>query len=140
MTPMTAFPVSCKRGVEFLLRNAAVAGLCRWGMPIATSFAAIILAITAPRAIATAGDAYVYRVVNAYNNETVGHVRQELTPATTAQGQVMSITVDNPALGLPRTEIHTADGQWLRRPLDNHGMAVEYEFGAALPALQPPLT
>jgi hypothetical protein len=92
-----------------------------------------------PLFAATAGGAYVYRVINAYNKDTVGHLRQELSPASTAQGEVVSVSVDSPALGMARTEIYAPHGQWLRRPLDNHGRPVEYEFGAALPAVQPQL-
>jgi hypothetical protein len=83
-----------------------------------------------------AGDAYVYRVVNAYNQETVGHLRHEITEASAAQGQVVSVTVDTPALGLPRTEILTPDGQWLRHTLSTHGRTTDYEFTQALPAVQ----
>lgn len=88
-------------------------------------------------ALAAAGDVHVYRVINRYNNETIGHVRQTDTPASTAQGQVLSVTVDTPALGVDRTEIYGAQGQWLRRPLDNHGRLTEYEFSNALPVVQP---
>jgi hypothetical protein len=105
----------------------------------AAALGALVLTIGAPLSIAAAGDTYVYRVINAYNNETVGQVRHELTPATTARGQVVTVTVDTPALGLPRTEVLTPQGLWLRRPLDNHGMPIEYEFSAALPAVQPQL-
>src|SRR5688572_2080702 len=102
-------------------------------------FVAVAIALCVPHAVAAPGDAYTYRVINAYNKETVGHMRQELTPATTAQGQVLAVTVDNAALGVARTEMYTTDGRWLRRPLDNHGMPVEYDFSAALPAVQPSL-
>ena len=105
------------------------------GLALATA----LIALYTPRVTAAPGDAYVYRVINAYNKETVGHVRQELTSATTAQGQVLSVSVDNAALGVARTEMYTPDGRWLRRPLDNHGMPVEYDFSAALPAVQPSL-
>jgi len=106
---------------------------------LARSLAAIALILSAPLFAASAGSAYVYRVINAYNKETVGHLRQEIAPATTAQSEVMSVSVDNPALGLARTEVYGPQGQWLRRPLDNHGVPVEYEFGTALPAVQPQL-
>lgn len=102
--------------------------------------AAMVVAAVTPFTVASAaGNAYVYRVINAYNNETVGHLRQERLPASTAQGEVVSVSVDNPALGMARTELYAPHGQWLRRPLDNHGRPVEYEFAAALPAVQPQL-
>ncbi len=107
----------------------------------AAIIAALIGGLCAPLSMAApaAGDTYVYRVINGYNNETVGYVRQALTPASNAQGQVVAVAVDNRALGLPRTDVYTGEGQWLRRPLDNHGMPVEYEFTPALPAVQSPL-
>jgi hypothetical protein len=81
-------------------------------------------------------DSYVYRVLNGYNREVVGHVRQAISPATTPQGRVFDVSVDTPALGLARTEIYTPQGQWLRRTIDNHGIPVEYVFSAsALPAV-----
>jgi hypothetical protein len=102
---------------------------------------AFSLLLNAPLAIAApaAGDAYVYRVVNGYNNETIGHQRHDITAASTAQGQVVSVTVDTPALGLPRTEMLTADGHWVRHPLDSHGLATDYEFAPALPVAPSPL-
>jgi hypothetical protein len=102
---------------------------------LATRVAVIMVSLISPMAMAAAGDSYVYRVINGYNRETVGHVRQTDTPATTAQGQVLAVTVDTPALGTDRTEMYAAQGQWLRRPLDNHGRPVDYEFGIALPAV-----
>lgn len=102
---------------------------------LAAGVAAIILNISSSGAFAAAGDSYVYRVVNGYNRETVGHVRQTDTPATTARGGVLAVTVDTPALGTDRTEVYDAQGHWLRRPLDNHGRPVDYEFGIALPAV-----
>lgn len=99
--------------------------------------AASILCAWPTAAAAQTANAYVYRVINGYNNETVGHVRQEIAPATTAQGQVLSVTVDNAALGVARTEMYTPDGKWLRRPIDNHGRPVEYDFSSALPAVPP---
>ncbi|MBM3344239.1 MAG: hypothetical protein FJY56_19320 [Betaproteobacteria bacterium] len=100
--------------------------------------AALAGLLGATPALAQAPDAFVYRVINGYNREIVGHVRQAPAPATTAQGQVLTVTVDTPALGLARTEIYTPQGQWLRRALDNHGIPVEYDFSAAFPAVQPP--
>jgi hypothetical protein len=96
--------------------------------------------LSAPSVAApAAGDAHVYRVVNGYNRETIGYLRHEFTDATTAKGAVVSVTTDTPSLAQSRTEIYTQDGQWLRRPLDNHGMAIEYEFAPALPAIASPL-
>jgi hypothetical protein len=89
-------------------------------------------------AATTAGDTYVYRVVNGYNKEMVGTLHHEITSASAAQGQAVSITPGTRDLGLPRTEVYAADGQWLRHALDNHGLATDYEFAPPLPALQTP--
>ncbi len=106
---------------------------------ITWSLAALLMTISTQLFGATVGDVYIYRVINGYNKETVGHVRQELTPATTAQAEVVAVTVDNPALGLARTDIYAPQGRWLRRPLDNHGVPVDYAFSTPLPAAQPEL-
>ena len=100
------------------------------------TLAAVLAAAAIPCA---AGDTYVYRVINAYNREVVGHQRQELDAATGTAGEVVAVTVDTPALGVSRTEMYAPRGHWLRRALDNHGVAVEYEFTTALPAVQPQL-
>lgn len=111
--------------------------------PAATHRAVAVLVATvaaiecfAPAIAAPApGDAYVYRVINGYNGETVTHLRHEVTAASTANGLVLSVTPDNPHFALPRTAMHTPDGQWLRQPLDSHGLATDYEFSPALPAV-----
>ena len=108
---------------------AIIAALC--------SFFSFSFSVCNP-AVAAAGDAYVHRLVNGYNGETVAHLRHEISDASTAQGLVMSVTADRPSVTLPRTEMLTPDGQWLRRPLDNHGLATDYEFTPALPAVAAP--
>ena len=130
-------PAICKR-------EASDPRLGQPGIALAVALAVVVLAAAlggpahAASAAPAAGDAYVYRVVNGYNRETVGHLRHEITTAGTAQGQVVSVTVDTPALGLPRTEIVSPDGQWLRHTLDTHGRTTDYEFAPALPAVQTP--
>lgn len=100
---------------------------------------AAAVAIGAPASAApAAGDTYVYRVVNGYNNEVVGHLNHDITAAGSAQGQAVSVTPDTRELGLPCTEIYAADGQWLRHPLDSHGLTTDYEFTPALPAAHTP--
>jgi hypothetical protein len=95
------------------------------------------MAIWRPASAAlTAGDTFVYRVINGYNRETVGTLQYEVTAGGATHGQAVTVTPDTRALGLPRTEIYAADGQWLRHPLDNHGLATDYEFTTALPAVQ----
>ena len=85
-----------------------------------------------------AGETYVYHVINRYNGETVAVLHHEISGASTANGIVTEITADRPHVTLPRTEVHTSDGQWLRHPLDNHGRPIDYEFPRALPAVAPP--
>lgn len=105
-----------------------------------STYTLVITAICAYFALAApaAANPLVYRVTNGYNNETVGHVRQELAPPSTPQGQVVNIAVDSPALGLTRTEVYAGEGHWLRHTLDSHGVPTEYEFTPALPAIQAP--
>ena len=93
-----------------------------------------LVSVAAP----AAGDAYVYRVINRYNGETVTHLRHEITSATTTHDVVVTVTPDSPLPALTRTEILTLDGQWLRRPLDSHGLATDYEFSTPLPAVAFP--
>ena len=101
---------------------------------------ALVITLSLPAMAApAAGDAYIYRLVNGYNGETVGNVRYEISDASTARGLVVSVTVDTPGIAMPRTEIVTPDGQWWRRPLDSHGLAIGYEFTPALPAVVMPV-
>ena len=105
----------------------------------AAAFAAAMLCPrTAAGAAATAGDVYVYRVVNGYNNEVRGKIEYRVDQAG-ADRIVMSVTPDTPALGPTRTEVYAADGNWLRHPLINHDQLVDYEFAQAYPAYVFPL-
>jgi hypothetical protein len=138
MTQFTVLPVSCKYNTAAPQRNIFGAAARLWKLRLVAAISVLTGAFFIPVSIAAtpaAGDAYVYRVVNGYNGETVGQLRHEVTAASTAQGVVANVTMDNPSLGPPRTEMYTTDGQWLRRPLDNHGFNVEYEFAPALPVL-----
>ena len=136
MTQIAALPGSGKRSIDVAQRNApssARRGWAPWLALVVSAIAAVFVVPVALAATPAAGDAYVYRLVNGYNGETVGKVRHEITGANTAQGVVATVTSDTPSLGPERTEIYTTDGQWLRRPLDNHGINVDYEFAPALP-------
>ena len=102
------------------------------------TLALLAMLFTAPASFAATpavGDAYTYRLTNGFTREIGGQIRYEVTAASTAQGQVVTVTTDSPLIGPDRTEIHTTDGQWLRRPLDSHGINVEYEFSPALPSM-----
>jgi hypothetical protein len=142
MTQITIF-AGIRDAIKVLHRNGS-GFVRRWWTParmlgVITAAAAFCVPISLAAAAPAAGDVYVYRLVNGYNRETIGYLQYEFTAATTAQGSVVSVTGDTPSLALPVTEIQTQDGQWLRHRLDNHGIAVDYEFTPALPSLMPPL-
>ena len=138
-----SFPGSGNHITQAPQRNNSGSARRRWTPWIVLGLVTAAAALCIPVSIATTtpatGDAYVYRLVNGYNHETVGHIRHEVTEATMAQGAVVSVTVDKPSLGLSHTEIYTQAGQWVRHPLDNHGIAVDYEFTPALPVYLSPL-
>ena len=139
MTQVRVFPGFSNRITQALQRNHSASARCR-RMSWLTAFlaAAFCSPLCAAAATPAPGDAYVYRLLNGYNGETAGELRHEITAASTAQGLVVAVTADKPSLGLSRTEIHTPDGQWLRHPLDSHGISTDYEFSTALPALVTP--
>ena len=139
---MTHIPVSPgfgKRITQALQRNhsGSVRGR-RMSWLTAVLAAAFCIPLCAAAATPAAGDAYVYRLINGYNGETAGELRHEITAASTAQGLVVAVTAEKPSRELSRTEIHTPDGQWLRHPLDSHGISTDYEFSPALPAVVMP--
>jgi hypothetical protein len=84
------------------------------------------------------GDAYVYRVINAYSHEVRGQLTYQVDNINAGQ-TVYSVVPDRPSLGLAHTEVITNDGNWLRHPLINHDMEVEYSFSPPLPAYAAPL-
>ncbi len=109
-----------------LLRGACIAFLTAC-LPAASAAAA-----------PAAGDTYVYQVVNAYNREVLGKVQHQVS--TTDAGRVtVSVSPDAAAAGAERTEVYTNDGNWLRAPVESHGVPVEYEFAAPYPAYAFPL-
>ena len=101
---------------------------------------AVLLAVNAIAAVAApaVGDTYVYRVINGYNNEVVGQETYRVERVDAGQVTV-SATPDRPALGVPHTDILASDGNWLRHPLINHDVPVEYTFSPAFPAYVAPL-
>jgi len=84
------------------------------------------------------GDTYVYRVLNAYNNEVRGQIQYRIDKID-ADRVEFAVTTDTPSLGTARTEIYTVDGNGLRRPLINHDQLHDYEFAIAYPAYVFPL-
>ncbi len=79
------------------------------------------------------GETRIYRLSNGYNSEVRGEFRYQVEKVD-ADRTVVSVTPDRPSLGQTRNEVYTTDGNWLRRPLDNHDQPVEYEFATAYPA------
>jgi hypothetical protein len=107
------------------------------------AIAAFIVAAAAPAvavaAPAVAGDTFVYRVTNGYNSEFMRGQIQYRVDKIDADRVTTSVSPDVPALGLPRTDIYTKEGNWLRHTLTNHDQPVEYEFSPAYPAYVFPL-
>lgn len=85
-----------------------------------------------------AGDTFVYRVTNRYNNESRGQVTYRVEKVD-AERVAVAVTTDTPLLGPARTEIYARDGNWLRHPLINHDQPTEHEFSPPYPAYAFPL-
>ncbi|MDB5810763.1 MAG: hypothetical protein JWN94_2885 [Betaproteobacteria bacterium] len=102
---------------------------------------AILLAtsVSATAAAPTAGDSWGYRVVNRYNNEVRGNVEYRVDKVD-ADRFAVAVSSDVVALGLPRIDVYTSDGRWLKHPLINHDQPVIYEFAQPYPAYEFPLT
>ena len=113
--------------MDITIRATAVAAA---GLMLATASASL--------AAPAAGDTYVYRVVNAYNKEPLGELRYRLDKVEKG-ALTWTVTPSAAAVGSPRTEVQAPDGNWLRRPLDSHGVPVEYEFATPCPAYAHPL-
>jgi hypothetical protein len=92
-------------------------------------FGAIFMAGVAS---AATGDAYVYRVVNGYNNEVRGTVQYRVEKFSADRVEV-AVTTDTPSAGSTRTEIYSGGGNWLRHPLATHDQLRDFEFATALP-------
>ncbi len=109
-------------------------------LPAALIAAAIAAAATAPAAAASPaqGDTYIYRVINGYSNEMIGQVQYRVERID-ADRLTVSVTTDVHSLGIGHTEVVTTQGNWLRHPLTNHDVPVDYEFASAYPAYVFPL-
>jgi hypothetical protein len=133
----TVFPETSRFTSGHAQRSAAQTGR---GLTRAICGLTLAAAMLIPAALAAPaqGDAYVYRHVNGYSNETVGQVRYEVTNAS-ADRIMLSVTPDKPSVGSERTETYSRDGNWLLRALDNHGRPANYEFASPYPAYMFPL-
>ena len=97
-----------------------------------------VLCTSGADAASAPGDAWSYRVINAYNGEVRGNVRFRVEKSD-ADRVALAVTPDQPALGTARTDVYTARGLGVRQPLINHDMPVEYEFAEPYPAYDFPL-
>lgn len=101
-------------------------------------FVIAFLAAGAALAAPVAGETYVYRVVNAYNNEVRGQVTYRVDKVDAGRIS-LTVTSEPVSLGTPYSVVVTPDANWLRHPLINHDMPVEYDFSPAFPAYVAPL-
>jgi hypothetical protein len=85
-----------------------------------------------------AGDIYVYRVINAYNNEIRGQVTFKVDNID-ADRMIMAVSTETPGSSAVTMATYTLDGNWLRHPVTNRDQPVDYEFAPAYPAYRFPL-
>jgi hypothetical protein len=108
----------------------------------AVLIAATVLTVATAQSLPTdqpaVGDTHVYRVINAYNNETRGQVSYRIDKVD-ADRVVMAVTTEAPGINIATTEVYAPDGNWLRHPVTNRDQPVDYEFAPAYPAYQLPL-
>lgn len=103
------------------------------------AFLAAALGPAAPAAAAiSAGDAYVYQLVNGYSKEVRGMLHYQVDRVDLDRITV-SVSPDNAEAGWAHTEIYTKEGNWLRNLVESHGVPVDYEFSAPYPAYVFPL-
>ena len=117
------------------------ASACRYGLLAAliAAAASASAAVQAPAApLPVAGDTYVYRVINAYNNEIRGQLSYRVDK-TEADRITQSVSADQPGMRAAATEILTPDGKWLRHTIVNHDRLVDYAFSPAYPSYEFPL-
>ena len=84
------------------------------------------------------GDTAVYRLVNGYNQQLRGHLENRVDRVD-AQGVTVTVTPDSPHAGSSVTKLFTKEGNWLRHPVESHGIKVMYKFSTAYPAYVYPL-
>ena len=108
---------------------------------ITASLAALLCIAVIKTSVAApaAGDVYVYRVINGYSGEVRGNMEYRVD-GVDARTITMSVVPQSNLLMEPHTEVYTPDGNWLRHPIVNHGVPVEYEFNPPYPAYEFPLS
>ena len=104
----------------------------------AALIATTVITAAVAQPLPAVGDAYVYRVINAYNNETRGQVSHRIDKIDTDHVFV-SVTTEMPGTSIATTEVYALDGNWLRHPVTNRDQPVDYEFAPAYPAYRFPL-
>ncbi len=104
----------------------------------AAAMCLMLSAIGAAAAAPAAGDSWAYRVINRYNGEVRGNVQYRVDKID-ADRIAIAVTSDTVTLGLPRIEVQSADGKWLKHALINHDQPVDYEFAQPYPAYDFPL-
>lgn len=97
----------------------------------------LLLALSVAQANAAAGDAYVYRIFNGYNNEVRGTVSYRIENSQADRIQA-AVATDTPGAGIERTEVYAKNGNWLRRALASHDQLRDFEFARPLPVYVPP--
>ncbi len=119
-----------------LIAGALLAGcITPVGPPAATPIGVIVAQRPVPPHV---GETAAYRVLNAYNGEPRGDVQYRVDKIDAGRVFV-AVTTSSPSAGLPRTEIFTPDGNWLRHSVNNHDRAIEYDFTPPYPAREFPL-
>ena len=101
--------------------------------------AALVSAATASvLAAPVAGETYVYRLTNGYNNEPRAQVTYRVERVD-AERIAVAVSADMPAVEAARTEIYAADGNRLRAALASHNHLRVFDFAPAYPAYAFPL-
>jgi hypothetical protein len=110
---------------------------CR-GISSALAALAVCLAPVMASAEPSVGDTAVYRLVNGYNGQVRGHLENRVDKVD-ASSITVTVTPDSPHAGSSVTKLFTKDGNWLRHPVESHGIKVMYKFSTAYPAYVYPL-
>ena len=120
--------------------NFPVAALSRWSAVLKSVATVVVVATLAPAhaAAPVAGETYVYRLSNGYNNEPRAQISYRVDKVDPDRIAV-SVSTDSPATEAARTEIYTSTGNWLRGTLTSHDQPREFEFAPAYPAYAFPL-